>query len=161
MRAGNFFALPLFALFASVALWTTPNAAFARSSSVVSYHYDQVWGAAVRLIRVDQGFEISDQDRDVGYILFDYVRSGHRAQGSLELIRGGGSERPEIRVVVHLANTPSYLERLLLDQLERKLRGDYGDPVRNRPSDRERREEQRREESAPDEGDARNDEKRN
>lgn len=158
MRAGTSRALS--ALVIALSLFAAlPPSASARSSSVVSYHYEQVWGAAVRLIRVDQGFAISDQDRDVGYILFDYTRSGHRAQGSLELIRSERSDRPEIRVIVHLSNTPSYLERLLLDQLERKLRGDFGDPAPVRPSSPPRSDD--KEEKTPNDSDPSVDEKQN
>jgi hypothetical protein len=105
-----------------------PGSAHARSFDVVPFHFEQVWGAAVRLIRVDQGFRITDQDRDVGFVLFEYERAGHRAQGSLELVRVEQDGRPAVRVVVHLAKTPSYMERLLLDQLERKLKSDFGVP---------------------------------
>lgn len=157
MRPGILRTTSLIALGLALGLGLLPHAASARSSSVVAYHYEQVWGAAVRLIRVDQGFAISDQDRDVGYILFDYTRSGHRAQGSLELIRSGASDRPEIRVIVHLANTPSYLERLLLDQLERKLRNDFGDPARPEPPQTPNAPEER----APDESDPNQGEKQN
>lgn len=111
-----------------LALLGTPGTAAARSMDVVPFHYEQVWGAAVRLIRVDQGFRITDQDRDVGFVLFEYVRAGHRAQGSLEIVRVEQDGRPAVRVVVHLAKTPSYMERLLLDQLDRKLKGDFGVP---------------------------------
>jgi hypothetical protein len=118
----------------SLALVSAPGSVSARSIDVVPFHYEQVWGAAVRLIRVDQGFRITDQDRDVGFVLFEYVRAGHRAQGSLEIVRVEQDGRPAVRVVVHLSKTPSYMERLLLDQLERKLRGDYGVPEAPRES---------------------------
>ena len=106
----------------------SPSSAQARTIQVVAFHYEQVWGAAVRLIRVDQGFRITDQDRDVGFVLFEYERAGHKAQGSLEIVRVEQDGRPAVRVVVHLAKTPSYMERLLLDQLGQKLRGDFGVP---------------------------------
>lgn len=112
----------------ALALSWTPGPALARSIDVVPFHYEQVWGAAVRLIRVDQGFRITDQDREVGFVLFEYVRAGHRAQGSLEVVRVEQDGHPAVRVVVHLSKTPSYMERLLLDQLGQKLKGDFGVP---------------------------------
>jgi hypothetical protein len=134
----------------ALALLVSPAIASARSFDVVPFHYEQVWAAAVRLIRVDQGFRITDQDRDVGFLLFDYERAGHRTQGSIEIIRVEQDGRPAVRVVVHLAKSPSYLERLLLDQLGRNLKSDFGvpEPPSRREPDRARAD-QDAEEGAP------------
>jgi hypothetical protein len=105
-----------------------PASALAKKTEDFRHSYDQVWGAAVRLIRVDQGYPIKDRDETVGYFLFDYRDDGRLYPGSVELVRiqdqGGGP----IRVVIQIPAMPSYIERMLLDKLERKLLDEYGEP---------------------------------
>jgi len=105
-----------------------PANALAKKTEDFRHSYDQVWGAAVRLIRVDQGYPIKDRDETVGYFLFDYRDDGRLYPGSVELVRiedqGGGP----IRVVIQIPAMPSYIERMLLDKLERKLLDEYGEP---------------------------------
>jgi hypothetical protein len=105
-----------------------PAGALAKKTEDFRHSYDQVWGAAVRLIRVDQGYPIKDRDESVGYFLFDYRDDGRLYPGSVELVRiqdqGGGP----IRVVIQIPAMPSYIERMLLDKLERKLLDEYGEP---------------------------------
>jgi len=105
-----------------------PATGQAKKTEDFRHSYDQVWGAAVRLIRVDQGYPIKDRDETVGYFLFDYRDDGRLYPGSVELVRiedqGGGP----IRVVVQIPAMPSYIERMLLDKLKRKLLDEYGEP---------------------------------
>jgi len=105
-----------------------PANALAKKTEDFRHSYDQVWGAAVRLIRVDQGYPIKDRDETVGYFLFDYRDDGRLYPGSVELVRiedqGGGP----IRVVIQIPAMPSYIERMLLDKLKRKLLDEYGEP---------------------------------
>jgi hypothetical protein len=105
-----------------------PATVLAKKTEDFRHSYDQVWGAAVRLIRVDQGYPIKDRDETVGYFLFDYRDDGRLYPGSVELVRiqdqGGGP----IRVVIQIPAMPSYIERMLLDKLERKLLDEYGEP---------------------------------
>jgi hypothetical protein len=106
-----------------------PATGQAKKTEDFRHSYDQVWGAAVRLIRVDQGYPIKDRDETVGYFLFDYRDDGRLYPGSVELVRiqdqGGGP----IRVVVQIPAMPSYIERMLLDKLKRKLLDEYGEPA--------------------------------
>ena len=105
----------------------SPATSQAKKTSDFRHTYDQVWGAAIRLIRVDQGYPIKDRDETVGYFLFDYRDDGRTYPGSVELVRikdqGGGS----IRAVLQIPAMPSYIERMLLDKLERKLIDEYGE----------------------------------
>ncbi len=125
-----------------LALAASPGAASARQTKELQYPFEQVWGTAVRLLRVDYGFPIRDRDEDIGFVLFDYVDAGRTYQGSVEIVRveprentsvrrrpGTTLELPGVRVAMHIPSMPSYVERMLLDRLERKLREDYGLPV--------------------------------
>lgn len=114
---------------AIVLLLLSPATGQAKKHSDFKHTYEQVWGAAIRLIRVDQGYPIKDRDESIGYFLFDYRDDGRSYPGSVELVRieeeGGGS----IRVVIHIPAMPSYIERMLLDKLEKKLMDEYGEPA--------------------------------
>ena len=70
-----------------------------------------------------------DRDQSVGYFLFDYKDDGRMYPGSVELVciadQGGG----QIRVVIQIPAMPSYIERMLLDKLEKKLVDEFGQPA--------------------------------
>lgn len=103
--------------------------ALARATTELAYRYEQVWNASVRLVRVDYGFEVKDQDAENGYLLFEY-RDGNRTYpGSIELVRAQAGGREIVRVHVGIPAMPSYLERAMTQKLERKLRDDYGEPL--------------------------------
>jgi hypothetical protein len=116
------------AILMTVAL-LSPAKSQAKKTEDFRHSFDQVWGAAIRMIRVDQGYPIKDRDPEVGYFLFDYRDDGRYYPGSVELVRiedqGGGS----IRVVVQIPAMPSYIERMLLEKLQKKLIDEYGEPV--------------------------------
>jgi len=105
-----------------------PAVATAKKTEDYRHSYEQVWRAAVRLIRVDQGYAIRDRDESIGYLLFDYEDDGRKHPGSVEVIRiedrGGGP----VRVAVQIPSMPSYIERMLLDKLQRKLIEEHGEP---------------------------------
>ncbi len=111
----------------------SPATSHAKKTSDFQHTYDQVWGAAIRLIRVDQGYAIKDRDESVGYFLFDYRDDGRTYPGSVELMRikdqGGG----EIRAVIQIPAMPSYIERMLLDKLRKKLTDEFGEAERPKP----------------------------
>jgi hypothetical protein len=112
-----------------IAVLAVPGTGHAKKTEDFRHTYDQVWGAAIRLIRVDQGYPIKDRDQAVGYFLFDYKDDGRMYPGSVELVRiedqGGGP----IRVVIQIPAMPSYIERMLLDKLKKKLINEYGEPL--------------------------------
>jgi hypothetical protein len=67
-------------------------------------------------------------------LLFDYKspESGNKAvPGSMEFIRSKDSGA--VRVVVQIPQMPGYHEQVLVDQLARKLRNEYGDPPKRTP----------------------------
>ena len=109
-------------------LWSAPRAD-ARSTFESPYGYARTWNAALRLVRVDNGWKVTEKDDANGYLLFDYKspENGKTTPGSLELVR---SSRPDgsVSVLVQLAQMPHYHEQVILDALAAKMRREYGDP---------------------------------
>jgi hypothetical protein len=107
--------------------------ASARLSDEFTYTYDQLWRATVRMIAVDLRFPISQRDPEIGFVLFEYRDQGRAHHGSVELVRTQGPHGGrQVRVVVQVPSMPSYVERMLLDRLRRKLSSDYGAPPPSR-----------------------------
>lgn len=106
-----------------------PERVAARKQGELRYPYDQVWNAALRLVRVDMRMPITDRDPEAGYLLFEYLDHGKRFPGSLELVRGERGQRPITKMVVQVQGMPSYVEQLLYEKLERKLRDEFGEPM--------------------------------
>lgn len=121
------------ALACLLALCISPAPVEARSQRDTRYLYRQVWPAAVRLLRVDKGYDIVEKDVDAGYVLFDVKEDRKKFRGSLELVRLEGESRNRVRVIIRIADRPSYVELGLLDNLERKLREEYGSPPKSTP----------------------------
>ena len=111
------------------ALLLLPVGAQARKQSQFVYGYDQVWNAALRMVRVDLRLPVTDRDPEAGYLLFDYVDHGKRYAGSIELVRGERDRRPATNAVVQVQGMPAYVEQMLIDRLGRKLRDEYGEPL--------------------------------
>jgi hypothetical protein len=93
------------------------------------YGYERTWNAALRLVRVDNGWKVTEKDESSGYLLFDYrsPESAKASPGSVELVRGGDGNGP-VSVLVELAQMPHYHEQLMLDALASKMRREYGEP---------------------------------
>lgn len=109
--------------------------AAARSTQEYEYSYDQLWRASVRLVAVDFRFPISERDPEIGYLLFQYQDQGRTYDGSLELVRAQGRDGADrVRVVVQINAMPSYVERMMLDRLRRKLMDEHGAPRPSRPA---------------------------
>jgi len=92
------------------------------------YTFEQTWGTAVRLVRVDLGLKITEKDPEHGYFFFEYTspESGKRVhQGSMQVVRTG---KDIVRVSVELTTMPSYHERMIVDALAKKLSTEYGEP---------------------------------
>jgi hypothetical protein len=111
------------------ALLLVPAAAHARKQSELIYGFDQVWNAALRMVRVDLRLPVTDRDQEAGYLLFDYVDHGKRYAGSIELVRAERDRRPATKAVVQVQGMPAYVEQMLIDRLGRKLREEYGEPL--------------------------------
>ncbi len=117
------------------ALAFTVVVAEAKSTYESPYGYERTWNAAVRFVRVDNGWKVTEKDDADGYILFEYKspESARATPGSIELVRRPDGDGP-VTVLAQLPQMPRYHERVLLDALASKLRGEYGDaPARKRP----------------------------
>jgi hypothetical protein len=115
-------------LLVTAAVLCSAPGANARSTFESPYGYARTWNAALRLVRVDNGWRVTEKDDANGYLLFDYKspENGKTTPGSLELVRGS---RPEssVSVLVQLAQMPHYHEQVILDALASKMRREYGD----------------------------------
>ena len=101
----------------------------AKSSKKVLHSYEHVWPAAVRFLRVDEGLKISEKDAETGYILFELAAEGKVFPGAMELIRRKDSSRRDtVEVQLDIRNRPSYIEKAILDRLQRKIRRELGFP---------------------------------
>lgn len=114
---------------AAMALAGAPRAAAARTERTTYYRFTQVWPAAVRAIRVDEGYKITEKDADTGYVLFQVKDDGKEFAGSLEIVREKDEHgRPSIRLILTIADRPAYMEAGILDRLLAKVEHEQGDP---------------------------------
>jgi hypothetical protein len=112
---------------APVALSVGVHDAVAATAYESPYTYEQTFGTAVRLLRLDLGVKITEKDLDGGFVTFDYTspESGKRVtHGSIELVRSRGGTH----VTVQLPALPSYHEQMVVDALSKKLFSDHGEP---------------------------------
>lgn len=110
------------------AFQATVSVAEARVEKTLRYTKDQSYNAALRFLRVDQGYVVVEKDLDSGYLLFEYPSEGSKlpTNGSIEVI-----EREEdISLIIQLPQMPHHHERMLADALLKKLRADYGEPIK-------------------------------
>jgi len=97
------------------------------------YGFEQTFGSALRLVRVDLGCKVTEKDDANGYLLFDYTSSESGKQvhhGSVELVRS----KRGTHVSVQLPSLPRYHEQMIVDALVRKLLAEHGEPPRNKPT---------------------------
>ncbi len=127
------------ALAATIALGTLTvqhESAEARSERISYYDYAQVWRAAVRFLRIDEGHKIVEHNLKAGYVVFEYKAGGTTFTGFLELIRlVDRSGRKSVRMVIQIRKRPKYTEAGLLYRLQLKMRkelGPYRHPVPKR-----------------------------
>lgn len=91
------------------------------------YTFEQTFGSALRLVRIELGCVITEKDVENGYLLFDYTspESGSRVHhGSVEVVRG----KPGSHVSVQLPTLPQYHEQMIVDALVKKLAAEHGAP---------------------------------
>jgi hypothetical protein len=106
----------------------------ARVDADSDYTKAQTYNGALRYLRVDLAYEVTEKDPDAAYILFKYRPAGNRKQeshGSLEVIEA----KKRVRVFVQLPEMPGYHETMLRDGLLKRLRADYGEPPRKAPKE--------------------------
>ena len=110
-----------------VVFW--PATAAAKSQKKLAYTFEQVWSAAVRFLRVDEGFEIVEKDADAGYVIFTVSDDGKRFRGTMEIVRTGEkADQPGLLLLVGIEDRPAYMEQGILDRFEQKLRAELGSP---------------------------------
>ena len=97
------------------------------------YTFEQTFGTALRLVRVDLGLKITEKDLENGYLLFEYTspESGKRVtQGSIEIIDRKGV----VHIAVQLPAMPQYHEQVIVDALVKKLSAEHGEPPKKAPA---------------------------
>lgn len=117
------------ALAVALSLTLASAASEARSVRDEPYPFATAWNAAIRLIRVDYGCVIVERDQDVGFFTFNYRDGARTVPGSVEIVRTTLDGRDAARVIVQIPQMPTYVESLMLNQLGRKLRTEFGEPT--------------------------------
>lgn len=111
--------------------WLVPATAAADAQASFTYDHDIVWSTAVRLLRVDLGYDIAEQDRENGYLLFVVRENGREYQGAVEFVRGLGERGVAVvDLNLRIAGLPLSSEESILRKLRTKLRENYGLPPR-------------------------------
>src|ERR1700723_3254362 len=117
-----------------LAIALSANGADAKTSYESPYGYERTWNAALRFVRVDMAWSVTEKDDKNGYIVFDYrsPEGGKKvSSGTLELVRGRDADAP-VSGLAQLPDMPHYHEQVLLDGLKMKMRREYGDPPEHR-----------------------------
>jgi hypothetical protein len=94
----------------------------ARTTSDVRYTKTQSYSTALRLLRIDLGYAITERDAEAAYLLFEFEDEKKTQTGSIEIVPNDAG----VTLAVRLPKLPSYRERMLRDELMRKLVEDYG-----------------------------------
>jgi len=108
-------------------LSTSTRLALARSEAELTYTREQTFSAALRYLRVDLAYEVTEKDAEAAYLLFSFSApelNQKTARGSIEVVQ---RERT-VRLFVNLPQLPSYHEEVLKRGLIEKLRVEYGEP---------------------------------
>lgn len=121
----------LYLLPASAALLSSlgPGSVSAKVTAESPYSRAQTYNGALRFIRVDRGFEVVEQDRETGYLLFEYRSDDDVSTGSIEVLQ----IKDQVKFIVQLPSLPEYHEQVLSGGLLRKLREEYGEPPQREP----------------------------
>ncbi len=120
------------------AIVVSAGGADAKSTYESPYGYDRTWNAALRLVRADNGWKVTEKDAENGYLLFDYLPPNTKktCPGTLELVRGQDTDAP-VSVLVQLPDMPHFHEQVMLDALAAKMRHEYGDPPARKKKNRQ------------------------
>ncbi len=123
LRNGLMLALPL------VACLIIASTAKARAEADCAYSLPQVFGSALRYLRVDLGYDVTEKDPDAAYLLFRYRVPGdskREVPGAIEIVK---LDR-KVRIFVKVPQMPQLHEQLLRDGLLKKMYQEYGEPSR-------------------------------
>lgn len=98
---------------------------------LLSYPFAQVWPTAIRYLRIDRGFKVTDRDEEAGYMLFEFPLDGARmGNGSVEMFATeDAAGRPSVSVAVNTGAGPVHLPNTLLDGIAAKVRAERGQPA--------------------------------
>jgi hypothetical protein len=121
----------------SMLLLAASPAALGRSEAEVTYTREQAFSAALRYLRVDLAYEVTEKDADAAYLLFSFPApelEQKSAHGSIEVVQTDRS----VRLLVSLPQLPAYREDVLKSGLLQKLRVEYGEPPRPEKAKKER-----------------------
>ena len=142
----------LIAAWALLVLLAAPAAA--STERATRYRFDQVWSTSVRHLAVDEGYKIIERDAETGYVTFEMTDDGKTYRGALEVVKVAEEGRPGTRLVLHIADRPSWMEGAVLDRIVAKLYKEHGDPPapppppkakeKDKPRSREQREDQKK-----------------
>ena len=124
----------LFGVATATAIVLSGPAADARTSYDSPYGFERTWNSAIRMVRVDMAFKVTEKDDTAGFLLFDYRSSegGSKSSlGSIELVRAPEAGNA-VHVIVQLPQMPRYHEQVMMDSLVRKLKAEYGEPLTQR-----------------------------
>lgn len=105
-----------------------PQPAEAATEANSPYTLAQTYGTALRLLRVDLGFQVVERDPEAAYLLFRYPVPGEpkrEVEGAIEFVSLAG----HVRVWVKIPRMAELHERVLRDGLMKKLVADYGEPT--------------------------------
>jgi len=105
----------------------------ARVAGESEYSKAQTYSGALRYLRVDLGYEVTERDPDAAYLIFRYQLPGQNkatATGTVEIVDSDG----HVKLFVQIPTMPEYHERVLRDGLVRKLHEEYGAPPRKLPA---------------------------
>ncbi len=96
-------------------------------SRVLPYPVEQVWGAAIRYLRVDRDYAIVDRDPDTGYIVFEIPLGEVRGRGALEAFSTTDpSGRVSTQIQISTEAGPTHLPHTLIEGIAKKVRGERG-----------------------------------
>ncbi|MEO6601950.1 MAG: hypothetical protein ABIQ16_18875 [Polyangiaceae bacterium] len=128
MQKPNWSLLGLAGIVLTVGLLIAQSAQ-ARVGCDLEYSKLQTYSAALRYLRVDLGYEITERDPEAAYLIFRYQLPGQSkatATATVEIVDADG----HVKLFVQIPSMPEYHERVLRDGLVRKLHDEYGIPVR-------------------------------
>lgn len=114
------------------ALLLFSHSATARVGGESEYSKAQTYSGALRYLRVDLGYEVTERDPDAAYLIFRYQLPGQNkgtATGTVEIVDADG----HVKLFVQIPSMPEYHERVLRDGLVRKLHDEYGIPPHKAP----------------------------
>ncbi len=109
-------------------VFLTADVSSAKKVEDLTYRYDQIWSSSVRFVRVDRGFSIVEKDKASGYLLFEYKDAGRNLFGSLEFVPVVVQGKKLVKVSLRIQGMPTYVEKVMLDGLLKKLKQEFGGP---------------------------------